>query len=382
MSSDRETSLLNVQHGRWSFMHNGGIPQFRKIKRSLLNLLSQEIFNDISGSTDSEHIFALFLNFLSDRDSQLSLEEITSAIEKTISTIIDLCGKAGMNEPCSLNLCATDGTHIVATRFRNASDCPPSLYYSFGSSFKCADGKFENIDPALASDIVISSAPLCKLGEEEDGEDCDETPEKESVRRSRSASKSFGSYHLIPRNHMLVCRGDLADISRIVSVRLEPINWSIPSDPSDLISSPTIASQSVAPHCSKFPSPSASPSPSPSPSKVVGTSSPPSFESWTKIASRDGEHVRVRERLPDDRDEGKQCPGQRALRFDPGPDEALPFLTHSAPDEVPRSGCPFVVCTPESSLCPQGEVKARREPPLEAVAASEDEGAWICSFGA
>ncbi|RYG63058.1 class II glutamine amidotransferase, partial [archaeon] len=52
------------RYGRFTFMHNGGIPYFARIKRPLQNLLHEAFFSEIKGSTDSEHIFALFLHYL------------------------------------------------------------------------------------------------------------------------------------------------------------------------------------------------------------------------------------------------------------------------------------------------------------------------------
>jgi hypothetical protein len=49
----------------------------------------------------------------------------------------------GILENCSLNLCVTDGHHIIVSRFRGgAHSQPPSLYYNFGSDFVCEEGQF------------------------------------------------------------------------------------------------------------------------------------------------------------------------------------------------------------------------------------------------
>ena len=42
-------------------MHNGGIPQFQRIRRKLLALLDDDVFDWIKGQTDSEHVFALLM---------------------------------------------------------------------------------------------------------------------------------------------------------------------------------------------------------------------------------------------------------------------------------------------------------------------------------
>ena len=51
--------------GVYTMMHNGAIAEFSKIKLNLLNLISERSLHvGINGTTDSEHIFALFLFYL------------------------------------------------------------------------------------------------------------------------------------------------------------------------------------------------------------------------------------------------------------------------------------------------------------------------------
>ena len=199
------------KHGRWTFMHNGGIPRFSKIKLSLLNLLTEECFQQIEGSTDSEHVFALFLSFLPDRDSFLDVSVISTTLEKTIGTILSLCKAAGVVEPCSLNICVTDGVHVLATRFRNGKDSPPSLYYNYGSHFMSTEGTFMYPGSEHSCEVVISSAPLCKDFYEE-FDDTKDTP------------GDCGSWVLVPKNSMLVCVGDYDDNSKINEIYLSSIN--------------------------------------------------------------------------------------------------------------------------------------------------------------
>jgi predicted glutamine amidotransferase len=45
--------------GRYSFMHNGSVAQFPRIRRRIVDRLSDETFRAIEGTTDSEHVFAL-----------------------------------------------------------------------------------------------------------------------------------------------------------------------------------------------------------------------------------------------------------------------------------------------------------------------------------
>ena len=146
---------------RWTFMHNGGIHDFKKIQRKLLNDLSEEVYNNISGCTDSEHIFALFLSYLPTTDEAVNIEVLITTVERTIQRMLDLCDEFGIAEPMSLNCVFSDGINVVATRYRNGRQIPPTLYYKYGSNFACAeDGRFDCDSWSWPSEVCISSAPL------------------------------------------------------------------------------------------------------------------------------------------------------------------------------------------------------------------------------
>jgi hypothetical protein len=59
-----EANCHPFRRGRYSFMHNGHIPAFRRIRRPLMARLSDENFLAIRGTTDTEHVFALIAEFL------------------------------------------------------------------------------------------------------------------------------------------------------------------------------------------------------------------------------------------------------------------------------------------------------------------------------
>ena len=125
--------------GRISFMHNGSVSDFLQIRRALCDLLDQDTFANIHGGTDSEHIAALFVNFLvggrakDSWDEEFTILQMAAAMHSAVKTVIELQAKilGSKAHPNSLNLAVTDGTKLVAYRFRNnAEEQPPSLYYS------------------------------------------------------------------------------------------------------------------------------------------------------------------------------------------------------------------------------------------------------------
>jgi len=125
--------------GKYTIMHNGYIADFKKISRQMCNLMSDECYDNISGSTDTEHFAALYMTYLTFGDGEAgwekaySTENMLEALQSTLNTIIDIQEKSlGTSaQPNDLNIAVTDGTQMVAMRFRNhTTEQPPSLYYS------------------------------------------------------------------------------------------------------------------------------------------------------------------------------------------------------------------------------------------------------------
>jgi glutamine amidotransferase len=137
-------------------MHNGYISNFLSIRRELTTLLDQDVYANILGSTDSEHLGALYMTYLTNGRGRASWDEVYSptemkdALTRAVAKVIELqqvvLGEA--RQPNDLNLATTDGQQLLCIRFRNhATEQPPSLYYSTQAGVTlnrkypdCADG--------------------------------------------------------------------------------------------------------------------------------------------------------------------------------------------------------------------------------------------------
>ena len=74
-------------YGRLSFMHNGFIEKARDgLLRKIREALRDEYYRLIRGSTDSEHIFALVLNFLHDQEQ--TPQAYVTAIRHTVAQLL------------------------------------------------------------------------------------------------------------------------------------------------------------------------------------------------------------------------------------------------------------------------------------------------------
>ncbi|MDX2417659.1 MAG: class II glutamine amidotransferase, partial [Xanthomonadales bacterium] len=133
--------------GRFLMMHNGGIPQFQRIRRKLLALLSDEVFDWIKGQTDSEHVFALLMQHIVEMRGtgpRLNEDQIQQCFQKTFDVIQQLKVDAGTGEAVSnFNLMVTNGRRIFGTRYSsNPEKEKRTLYYSAGTGFQCKDGGY------------------------------------------------------------------------------------------------------------------------------------------------------------------------------------------------------------------------------------------------
>jgi glutamine amidotransferase len=65
------------------WMHNGGVFKFEKIKQEFVHRLTSTSYSMISGTTDSEHLGALFIDHLPENghSAQHSSESIVLAMK-------------------------------------------------------------------------------------------------------------------------------------------------------------------------------------------------------------------------------------------------------------------------------------------------------------
>jgi glutamine amidotransferase len=128
--------------GRHTIMHNGLVSHFTDIRRPMLNLIEKSAYENIHGTTDSEHLAALYITNLTKNvgggtaswERQYPPNEMLEALITSFHQIISLQQStlgAQNVQACSLNVCCTDGQQLISVRLRNhAVENPPSLYYS------------------------------------------------------------------------------------------------------------------------------------------------------------------------------------------------------------------------------------------------------------
>ncbi|HLP28107.1 MAG TPA: class II glutamine amidotransferase [Candidatus Didemnitutus sp.] len=148
--------------GQLMFMHNGVVGGFKQIRRKLLRTLNDTAYDAIHGSTDSEHLFGLFLNHIADPHGSVTCEEMVQAMNMMFSDLNTLLMESAVRQHSYLNLAVTNGTCLIAVRYTtNPNVQPASLYYMHGREYHCV-GDHCVMEPSYGkpSSIVVASEPF------------------------------------------------------------------------------------------------------------------------------------------------------------------------------------------------------------------------------
>jgi glutamine amidotransferase len=149
--------------GKLMFMHNGMVLGFKDIRRKLLRNLKDTAYDAIIGSTDSEHLFGLFLNHIDDPLGDISCDDMVYAMNKALDDLSALLIDLEIRQHSYLNICVTNGTSMVAVRYTTNPDVQPaSLYYAFGSRYNSTvDGCIiDQANGRRPTTVLIASEPI------------------------------------------------------------------------------------------------------------------------------------------------------------------------------------------------------------------------------
>ena len=143
-STSGETSRVNCHpftYGRWSFMHNGQIGGFQRVRRALEATLPDALYLKRAGSTDSELIFLLLLAEGLETDASQAIVRVLSLLDGM---------RAPDDAPTRLTCVMSDGDRLIA--FRHASDGKAPTLYARTEGRSGRRGQVlasEPLDPAL-----------------------------------------------------------------------------------------------------------------------------------------------------------------------------------------------------------------------------------------
>jgi glutamine amidotransferase len=112
-----KNNVLNChpfQYGRWTFAHNGDIPEFERFRATLREEISPKLRRFVLGDTDSEVLFFVLLSQLSNYgplSRPLAIEELVEALRTTIQIVRGIVGEP---QGLFLTVMLTDGQSFVA----------------------------------------------------------------------------------------------------------------------------------------------------------------------------------------------------------------------------------------------------------------------------
>jgi len=159
-----ETNCHPFTQGRFAMMHNGDVGGFTRMRRRIISKLTDDSFNAMRGTTDSEHLFAMFLDAHAEITSEASTSEtIAAALEATLVRLVSYAKALKITEPSYLNIAVADGHHAVAARCTtDAQGRADSLYVHTGRRYVCEGGVCRMISPTdgTGPTVIVSSEPL------------------------------------------------------------------------------------------------------------------------------------------------------------------------------------------------------------------------------
>lgn len=106
----QQSNCHPFRHGRWLFMHNGGIQDFIRLKYDLAMAVDPVLFGAIEGSSDTEMFFYLALT--------LGLEEDpVGGVSRAVGLIEETGRRQGVQFPMQMTVGMTDGESFHAFRY-------------------------------------------------------------------------------------------------------------------------------------------------------------------------------------------------------------------------------------------------------------------------
>ncbi len=132
------------QFGRYLFAHDGELQRFEEVyARALRSRLSDKAYNLVSGNTDSELLFATWIDAMGDQEGP---DAVANGLEQMVSVVQEI---GGADAPATFGVVVTDGQCLVT--LRTATDGPPPAMYTIVAGEDA---------PVPASGRVVASEPL------------------------------------------------------------------------------------------------------------------------------------------------------------------------------------------------------------------------------
>lgn len=103
-------------HATLALAHNGDVSEFPRLRLPLLSRVRPDVAAHISGTTDSEYIYAVFLSQIEDPSSSPEIDEIIAALSATVRILSEVRAEMGATTKSSLNIVLCDENLLIGAR--------------------------------------------------------------------------------------------------------------------------------------------------------------------------------------------------------------------------------------------------------------------------
>lgn len=174
--SEQNTHPFHFPGAAVAMAHNGDIYRIGDLKRTLAEAIAPDLLAQISGSTDSEWVYALLLSQLGDWRAEPAPDELVAAVQRTVDLVEAARRRHGIAISSSCNLFLTTGRQILGLRhcfdfghYRTGSPDQLheanmnflSMWFTTGRDYGLHDGEWQMVggeeEPRA---IIIASEPL------------------------------------------------------------------------------------------------------------------------------------------------------------------------------------------------------------------------------
>jgi predicted glutamine amidotransferase len=172
-SPGSDVNLANCHpfaYGSYLLMHNGRIGSFRTIRRKLLEGLTDDAFDVVKGSTDTEHLFAVFVDELIRNGFPLDphgaaggdgvgARVLASRLTSALGRVLALVRREGDGSSSFLNVAVSDGRHAAVCRYADDPwEAAESLYFLRGELYEPIGRRFADRRAGDEGEAVVVSS--------------------------------------------------------------------------------------------------------------------------------------------------------------------------------------------------------------------------------
>jgi predicted glutamine amidotransferase len=152
----QQTNCHPFRHGRWLFVHNGFLADFRALRRDLLLEVDPALFDSIAGSTDSELLFHLALTFGLEDDP-------LGAMERAIGFVETAARERGVENPVQGTVGISDGERLWAVRYSSQHESRTLFFSEDVDALRRLHPENERLQRLTEGDRVVVSEPIADL---------------------------------------------------------------------------------------------------------------------------------------------------------------------------------------------------------------------------